>query len=186
MCCYRCAHKKLPAARWRWGQWKWLRAAWPAFFARPQPPCGTVQCHSDTKSAVVFVCCLVTLSISTMPSHPSHFLHGLRLKLWCGCGACGDEMDGSERTAVSSNCKILVILDSGLWLMGLIWRLPRFGPPLNTGGREGIGNHGSLRGGRAGKMTARCSGTSQEMQQFIKIFIIIICNNGNLLPLFQL
>lgn len=143
MCCYRCAHKRTPAARWRWGQWKWLRAFWPAV---PQPSCGTVQCHSATKSAVVFVCCLVTLSISTMPSHPSHFLHGLRLKLWrerpaCG-GACGDEMDGSERTAVSSNCKILVILDSDLWLMGLIWRLPRFGPSLNTDGREeGITDH---------------------------------------------
>lgn len=29
-------------------------------------------------------------------------------------GSCGEEMDGSKRTAVSSNCKILVILDSGL------------------------------------------------------------------------
>lgn len=34
-------------------------------------------------------------------------------------------------------------------------------------------------------MTARCSGTSEEMQQFIKIFIIIICNSGNVFPLFQ-
>lgn len=51
-------------------------------------------------------------------------------------GSCGEEMDGSEPTAVSSNCKILVILDSGLRLMELIWRLPSLGPPLSAGGRE--------------------------------------------------
>ena len=45
-------------------------------------------------------------------------------------------MDGSEPTAVSSNCKILVTLDSGLWLMELIWRLPSLGPPLSSDGRE--------------------------------------------------
>lgn len=55
-------------------------------------------------------------------------------------GACKQRImwrrDGWLEAAVSSNCKILVILDSGLWLMGLIWRLNSFGPPLNTGGRE--------------------------------------------------
>jgi len=51
--------------------------------------------------------------------------------------SCGEEMDGSEPTAVSSNCKILVTLDCGLWLMELIWRLPSPGPPLSSGGREG-------------------------------------------------
>lgn len=66
-------------------------------------------------------------------------------------GSCGEEMDGLERTAVSSNCKILVILDWALWLMGLIWRLNSFGPPLNMGGREGgITDHSQegLRHGR--------------------------------------
>lgn len=29
-------------------------------------------------------------------------------------GSCGEEMDGSEPAAVSSNCKILVTLDAGL------------------------------------------------------------------------
>lgn len=113
----------------------------------------TVLCHSDTKSAVGFV--PATLSISTTRSHPSHFLHGPRPKLRsegpASRGSCGEEMDGSKRTAVSSNCKILVILDSGFWLMGLIWRLNSFGPPLNTGGREeGITDHSEegLRHGR--------------------------------------
>lgn len=131
--------QKLPAAR----------TCLTLFFCSgisPELPCDTVQRHSyKVSNGSFFFFFLVTLSFSTPRSH-SRFLHGLRLKLrWerptCG-GSCGEEMDGSGRTAVSSNCKILVILDSASWLMGLIWRLPSFGPPLNTGGREeGITDH---------------------------------------------
>lgn len=76
----------------------------------------TVLRHSGTRSVVGFAPFAPSISITR--SHPSHFLHGPRPKLRsegpASRGSCGEEMDGSERTAVSSNCKILVILDSAL------------------------------------------------------------------------
>lgn len=136
--------QKLPAARCLWGQQQWFGPVWPCFLAlgsHQTPP--VIQSNFTLIPAHQWALFSIWRNPTPLISDTAPY--------W-NCGRRGlEEMDGSERAAVSSNCKILVILDSGSWLMGLIWRLPPFGPPFNTGGREeGITDHSEegLRQGR--------------------------------------
>ena len=113
------------------------------FLSSPHSPTPSISCSDYlcicehvSHTVCVCVCMCVCLCVCVCVCVAG-------LKLWLerpmNRGSCGEEMDGCEPTAVSSNCKILVTLDSCLWLMELIWRLPSLGLPLSSGGRGGGG-----------------------------------------------
>lgn len=73
------------------------------------------------------VCVFVWVFVAEYVLYSGLVCYGLPLPLssalmnrW-SCGV--REMDGPQLHHVSSNCKILVTLDSGTWLMELIWKV---------------------------------------------------------------